>query len=155
MTVLFLDVDGVLNAVTPASQPPVGWPDFAHHPNVNGYPLWLSRQMMARLLEFDVEIVWCTTWEHDAPRMIAPLVQAPDFRVLSLGLDSKATVVTRELRARPQPWIWIDDDAIASGPTNAILHLGLPGHVVRPSFDVGLTEAEIDGIAEFLDGLRG
>ena len=150
MSIVFLDVDGVLIAVTGARQPPPGWPDFTHHPEVNGYPLWLSRQMMARLLRLDAEIVWCTTWEHDAPRHIAPLVGAPDLRVLDLSPRWKPAAIAEELRRRPQPWVWIDDDAIAFGPTNDILHLGLPGHVTRPDLASGLTPAELDGIEAFL-----
>ncbi|MBB5938523.1 HAD domain-containing protein [Streptomyces zagrosensis] len=82
---LFLDIDGVLNPVLPAA-------GFTAH-EVLDFTVLLSDQHAdwLRQLSQTYDLIWATTWEHDANRHIAPL----------LGMD--ALPVVEFTHYRPQP----------------------------------------------------
>jgi hypothetical protein len=93
---LLVDVDGVLNVLS-LRQPGKG---FRRHV-VHGFPLWLTLQHGQWLTELGVafEVVWATTWEHDANTHIAPRI----------GLAQVLPVIEfrhGRMRSRPAEGIW-------------------------------------------------
>ncbi len=114
---LFLDVDGVLNAFAFDSRL-ASFDDFEEHEVMldegNGFrmilDLCLSRSMGERIGALSAEIVWATTWEHNADSIVAPLCGLPrSLRVLTRPrsttrmdgawkFDEVRRVVTDEMR---------------------------------------------------------
>lgn len=119
-----LDVDGPLNpyAAKPTRRPegytthrlrPQGW-EHAQHP----LRVWLSPEHGPMLLawaeEFDVELVWATTWMADANTMIGPVIGLPELPWVDYvshpgtikGWKYPATLAYADGR----PLVWFDDD---------------------------------------------
>lgn len=155
MTILFLDVDGVLNRYGFRKADPSGWGDFIDHPNVNGYTLNLSKDMGEALNGLDVEIVWCTTWENEADTFVADLVGLPrGLRVMKLGRDWKLGAVIEEINDNPQDFIWIDDTDIDRFFTDAhdcAKENGVRCLLIEPDPRIGITRDDIESIRNFLD----
>lgn len=120
---VYVDVDGVLNAVT-SSPPAWGW--GAHSDAVvNGFPIRWSPELVEVLNEVTaapgVEAYWLTTWEHDAPKMLAPAIglKGEDWPVVgtehhySLELQNgwwKLVALRDHLGDFDGPVLWLDDD---------------------------------------------
>jgi hypothetical protein len=121
---LLLDVDGPLNpdGVKKNQRPhgyethrlrPAGW-EHEKHP----LRVWLCPEhgpMLRRFAEQqDLEMVWATTWEHDANRMISPRIGLPELPVIEFGHAPqnlpgwKYTAVLEYAQERPLAWL---DDA--------------------------------------------
>lgn len=141
---LLIDVDGVLN--------PFGWgvkPDgFSRHQLMGYDEVWLSRRhgLWLNQLATWFDLVWATTWEHDAPRLIAPILELPtDLPVIerSQGVaDETWKLHDVERFVGNRPLAWIDDnlwgDAFAwADQRNA------PTLLIRTSSSVGLTEQDL------------
>ena len=77
---LLLDVDGVLNPLSVAK--PSGFTRY----KLLGYEVWLSTQHgeWLRTLAKWFDLVWATTWEYQAPRLIAPRVGLPQMPVIEV-----------------------------------------------------------------------
>lgn len=114
---LVLDVDGVLALSSATATPP-----FTHHtlPASDGltHDLWL-RTDHGRWLICDLgehfNLVWATGWEHDAPRLLSPLLDIPRMPVIKFAqrpshgtrlykLPDVSAYIGRS------PAAWIDDD---------------------------------------------
>jgi hypothetical protein len=115
---LFLDVDGVINAVCRGNNPRDCWPDY-QTTVVEGFRITWSSQVAKRLARLDdhVEINWLTTWEHLAPQLLAPFMRLPNWPVAersSMSMDSfpwwKLDVVRSYWEKDQRPFIWLDDD---------------------------------------------
>jgi hypothetical protein len=154
---LLIDVDGVLNplAVQPPGHVPPGFTAYdmdglrvllaAHH------GMWLSE------LAVDFDLVWATSWEHDADRLIAESIGLPrGLPVITFDSPpgdwtSKLPDVIRFVADRPLAWI--DDDlgpevySWAGSRTVSTL-------LIQPDHRVGLTSAHIDRLRAFALGLR-
>lgn len=115
---LYLDIDGVLNPVRPAAAFTVH--DVLDHTVLLGeeYPAWL------RELADTYALVWASTWEHDANRHIAPLLDLaplpvvefsgyrprPDDPALpSFELSSGRKWAPILRHAAGRPFAWLDD----------------------------------------------
>ncbi|MER7063978.1 HAD domain-containing protein [Streptomyces albidoflavus] len=111
---ILLDVDGVLNAFR---RPGPEWQRFRRM----GFHLWLNPAHGPSLLklaaELDCELVWATTWEHNANTEIAPLVGLPELPVIEVGRPRqlpdanvlwKTPAVADYVNGRP--FLWFDDD---------------------------------------------
>ena len=73
---LFLDVDGVLNPVLPS-------PDFTVYDILDATVLLSARHGgWLRELAYTYDLVWATTWEHEANRHIAPRLGLPELPVV-------------------------------------------------------------------------
>jgi len=102
-TRIYLDVDGVLNAIPAASDivTRTGWPRF-ERVQVNGYWITFAPELLRALEaihdwthwsldgdeeEDSVEIVWLTTWREKATADLAPAIDfnAKHWRVVSDG----------------------------------------------------------------------
>lgn len=163
--VIYLDVDGVLNALHWRNEPPPDtWDDFEYHPNVNPDPeyyvnnecfnLWLSKKMVAAIVALDADVKWLTTWRECAPKTIAPLVDAPEWPYLE-WYRSKAQALLADQENEPRPFIWIDDDVAEE----RYLPLLSPEWeekflLIRPDGRTGLLPEEVEQIAEWIEGLK-
>lgn len=117
--VLFLDVDGVLNALrqTPwakATRTRVH-PDGSHF----GYQINTSVLLGERLQQLEVDIHWLTTWRDEANTLIAPLAGLPDdlpvvqwgSKIGDASIIGKTNAVSQWAEANPgHPYIWVDDE---------------------------------------------
>jgi hypothetical protein len=154
--VLFLDVDGVLNAFLCSP-----WADAcATEVELDGscYQIRTSRLLGEALLDLDADIHWLTTWKHDANELISPLVGFPeDLPVVEWtygandwrSLDGKGWAVRQWVAEHPgHPYIWVDDEHLEvekrtfTGPDHA-LHVG-------PDPRRGLTTADLREIERAL-----
>jgi hypothetical protein len=117
---LLLDVDGPLNpyAAKPHRRPegfttrrlrPTGWTDR------KPLRVWLHPDHGRLLLDFTervgMELVWCTTWEHDANTMIGPVIGLPELPVIEFKFTAtewKFNAVAAYAAGRPLAWL--DDD---------------------------------------------
>ncbi len=129
---LYLDVDGPLNpfGAKPEKRPagyethrlmPAEW--LARHPNtpperVTPLRVWLNTEHGPRLLALAgvFELVWATTWEHEANAMIGPLIGLPELPVVEWDDRPRLNVSgtywkTPQLidHAAGRPFAWVDD----------------------------------------------
>uniref|UniRef100_UPI000373D8D6 hypothetical protein n=1 Tax=Nocardiopsis salina TaxID=245836 RepID=UPI000373D8D6 len=119
---LFLDVDGPLNpfhaslaalqeGYTAHSLRPRGWA-----PPLSALRVLLNPDHGAQLLGLPYELVWATTWEHEANSMIGPRVGLPELPVVELparesapaGIFFKTPALVEYAAGRP--FVWVDDE---------------------------------------------
>jgi hypothetical protein len=156
---LLLDVDGVLNPYAAAERPP-GYDEHRYQPGLlwgpRGLRVWLHRGHGPMLVEFaeehGLELVWATTWEHQANEWIAPRIGLrEELPVIEFG---QGVVVKRpavQRWAEDRPFAWIDDSftvhdlrwADERGAT-----LLVP---IRP--EVGLRDSDLPQVAEWVAAL--
>ena len=168
---LFLDVDGVLNAF--AYDPGyVGFDDFdVHEVGVEQddggrrtFEMVLSGAMGRRLAALRAEIIWTTTWEHHADRLIAPLCGLPSgLRVLARppGVHRgwgqwKFDELRRAVGEEPRPFVWIDDDidrfeSGALGARQWADGLNVPSLLIAPDPRSGLHPGALEAIEAFVE----
>ncbi len=109
--VLLVDVDGVLNPWE-AESTPDGYAEFGFFP---GERVLLSRahgRLLAELAH-DYELVWATAWEHNANRLICPVLELPELPVIEFPLSGR-DLFFRKLPSvieavGDRPCAWIDD----------------------------------------------
>jgi hypothetical protein len=145
---LLIDVDGVLNPVG-TSRAPDG---FARH-ELLGYDVWLSPRHGLWLNELATwfDLVWATTWEHDAPRLIAPILKLPsDLPVIEFRQSEGETWKLRDVArfAGKRPLAWIDDDLFGDAFVWAEQRKA-PTLLIRILARVGLTEQEVWRLQSF------
>ncbi len=171
--VLFLDVDGVLNAF-PRGTPPAGFIKGNATPfDTTGvystpqyFQITYNPEIIARLLELhtseQLTIIWATTWGRAANWSLSELLDLPGFDVLadpeeqpyrSMGWHEwwKAYAVRQFMHENPScKIIWIDDDINAQ--RNNIHDILLQDNVlaISPPEHRGLSHAHIDLIEAFL-----
>lgn len=156
---LFLDVDGVLNACPPIKGVPVV--------QKNGYPICIppgTKERIARLLKA-FEPVWGTTWKAEAH---------PHFgRDLELGeepwdhIDSKLwgcwklpaiiEYATQRRMSGPtvhRPWVWIDDDGRWEMEEIGLWHDKVKTLVISPQTSIGLTDDHVEEALAFAAKLK-
>lgn len=152
--VMFLDVDGVLNAFRKSPWAEVTktrvYPEGYEH----GFLIQTSPLLGQRLLELEADIHWLTTWKDEANVHISPLVGFPDDlpvveweRRFSEGwsITGKGRAVRTWQEENPDhPFIWIDDEH-ASGVTDHGHYL-----IVGPEPGTGLTPEEITTIEDWI-----
>lgn len=108
---LLIDVDGVLNPLNPGKETK-GWKQH----RLMGYNVFLNPlhgEWLNGLADFGFELVWGTTWEDDANRLIGPILGLPKLRVCKFPLASEgATWKMRGVKAfvKDRPFVWLDDD---------------------------------------------
>ena len=93
LPILFLDVDGPLNpfAAKPTRRPsgyvthrlmPAGWTGTTRGRRPKPLRVWLNPDHGPALTGLPVELVWATTWEHEANRLIGPRIGLPSLPVV-------------------------------------------------------------------------
>lgn len=145
---LLIDVDGVLNPFG-TSRAPDG---FARH-ELLGYDVWLSPRhgLWLNALATWFDLVWATTWEHDAPRLIAPILKLPsDIPVIEFRQSEGETWKLGDVAhfAGSKPLAWIDDDLFGDAFAWADQR-SAPTLLIRTSSSVGLTEQEVWRLESF------
>lgn len=172
--ILFLDVDGPLNpyAEKPWRRPdgytthrlrPAGW-EWKKKP----LRVWLNPSHGPLLLDFasrhDLELVWATTWEHDANKYIAPVLGLPELSVVEFsshkgtGYGWKFPAV-RDFAAG-RSLAWLDDDFSKSYVVNALSSFRLdrgdsPTFLKSINPRVGLLEKDLEEVGVWLDSVVG
>jgi hypothetical protein len=110
--VLLVDVDGVLNPWSAVSCP-AGYQEYAFYP---GERVLLSPghgALLTRLAQ-SFELVWATAWQHDANRLICPVLGIAELPVIEFPLAGR-DLIFRKLPAviaavGDRPCAWIDDE---------------------------------------------
>lgn len=117
---IYLDVDGPLNPYGGTNKPRLraGYRKYRISPDSwddsRPLPVWLRREHGAELLALaeaiDFELVWATTWEHEANVWIAGKIGLPKLPVVQFkgSITWKFTDVLKD--AGDLPLIWFDDD---------------------------------------------
>jgi hypothetical protein len=152
---VLLDVDGPLNPfAAKADAKPAGFRE--HGFRLSGWrkPLrmWLNPDHGPALLAAagPAELVWATTWEHQANTMIGPAIGLPPLPVIEFrGAAWKYEAVARF--AGERPLVWLDDDFDTAG--SAAFRAGrgtVPTELVRVDPKVGITGAELTAVRMFV-----
>jgi hypothetical protein len=164
--VLYLDVDGVLNPFR-SNGPHKHWPDYKKHtvtlPDGRSFRMWFSRSL-GRMLgdtaaQYNIEIVWATSWAAYVDDLVVPLANLPaGLRILDypdsaeVDLDNTGKVAEVAADAGSRPVIWVDDylgradRAWASARPHPTL-------LIRPSASIGLRYADLSEIETFAKSL--
>jgi hypothetical protein len=171
---LYLDVDGVLNAPDCATV----WPgvakkftasqridDYVLHFGINYSPALIAA-LDALVTEFEVELVWATTWNED---LLVLRTLVPEFGALNDGrvlpffpgrggaseLTWKHDGILADQRDDPAPFVWADDVEVREhGRLVGILTDITPSLLLDVNARTGLTPADLDAMHSFLEGLR-
>lgn len=149
---LLIDVDGVLNPLMVADGfeihelVPMGWDG----PPLNVQLSPRHGDWIAQLTDI-FDLVWATTWEHSANKLIAPIVGLPaDLPVIPFaeprlrhewGISFKSPAVAKYVGSHPFVWL---DDSITEADTSwfsRVKGIG-PFHLQAIDPMVGLTEAD-------------
>lgn len=149
---LFLDIDGVLNPLSPDPE------QFTQHP-VDAFTVNISAEHGTWLKELAdrFELVWATTWEHHANEHIGPLLGLPElpvvefstyrrqpgdprFRIIQLLDARKWAPILRHADGRP--FAWIDDVIPMRIKRQALPYRGIKLIHVNPHD--GLTRHHVD-----------
>jgi hypothetical protein len=152
---LLIDVDGVLNplAIKP-NHVPAGF--LAH--DLEGLRILLAREHGVWLsgLAAYFDLVWATSWEHDADRLIAERVGLPrGMPVITFesqtGWTTKLPDVIRFVGDRPVAWV---DDALGPDEHAWATSRIVPTLLVQTDHRVGLTPTHVDRLRSFALELR-
>jgi hypothetical protein len=163
--ILFLDVDGVLNPF--AGKPerrPDGYETHRITPAGWGAPLrvWLNPSHGPMLLDLaeraGIELVWATTWEHQANEQIGPRIGLPELPVVEFGsaLSSGAwkwAAVAEYADGRPLAWF---DDDFQAQPARLGFDLArrnMPTRLCRIDPAVGLVQSDLDAVEKWANDL--
>ena len=152
---LLVDVDGVLAPIVFESAPP----GFALHTvraaNGREYDVWLNpiHGAWLRTLAGSFAPVWATGWEHEAPRLLGPLLGLPEMPVIEftqppvLGVPIwKLPDIISFVGDRPAAWIDDDIDAVVAQWAR---DRPAPTLLIRPDREIGLTEDHVRQLSEF------
>jgi len=145
---LLLDVDGVLVPYA-AAEPPA---DFLTY-TLLGEPAWLAPrhgEWLRPLCEL-FQLVWATGWEHDANRLIAPILGLPTLPVIVFPRDATgrfAKLPTIAQVVGDQPLAWVDDELTPSAHKWAAGRRA-PTLLLHADPTVGLTQEIVMTIATF------
>lgn len=146
---LFLDIDGVL--ISFGGSPPPAAPAHSAQPTdlepgTNPLLARLNPQHGQRLLALPCDLVWTTSWDHEANQVVAPRIGLPELPTVDwteLPEDEPGDRVhwkTRDLVAWAvgRPFVWSMTRSL--GP--ALLHRVTPA--------IGITAADFDAIGQWL-----
>ncbi|MFG2822082.1 HAD domain-containing protein [Kitasatospora sp. NPDC048365] len=138
---LLIDVDGPLNPfaakrtrrpagyTTYRMSPPTWVADMRYWMSANGMPhkqvkplrVWLNPDHGRALRELPFDLVWATTWQHEANEFIGPVLGLPELPVIGWpeprpepdgGVFWKTPAITDWVAGRP--FAWVDDQITAA-----------------------------------------
>jgi hypothetical protein len=145
---LLLDVDGVFIPYA-AVEPPAGFRRY----RLLDEPVWLAQHHgdWLRPLGHRFQLVWATGWEHDANRLIAPILGLPALPVIEFPRDASgrfAKLPTLVQAVGDQPLAWIDDELTQTARDWAARRLS-PTLLLDADPTIGLTEEQVAALAAF------
>ncbi|WP_326550504.1 HAD domain-containing protein [Micromonospora sp. NBC_01813] len=108
---LFLDVDGVLNPFDDTICP-CGFTEHDLFPGEELVRINPTHGMWITELSAVFDLIWATSWNDDANRLLAPLLRIPVLPVLTMPpppFDPSAKVPLIAAHAQRRPTAWIDD----------------------------------------------
>ena len=168
MVNVYLDVDGVINAVS--NKPPrvnTQWKGEWSKEPINGYSILWSHELVDAINQLaardDVTIKWLTTWQEDAPQIFAPQtgINGEEWEVLYGNINDhwfttgrwwKLQAIQEDLDKDPSDKVvWIDDDLGYDRSAQEWLLNHPEIHVVSPVTAHGVTKKQFDGIMEFIN----
>ncbi|MCX4090931.1 HAD domain-containing protein [Nocardia sp. alder85J] len=153
---ILLDVDGVLNPLHTGKPSPTHISHLLRPKIFPGLPaavvhVWLDpdhgRQLRELAEATGAELVWATAWEHEAARLVAPILGLPSMAAITFGVHGthrqdghhgKTVAVTRW--AGDRPICWFDDDFVAADHDWAARRTadGAPTLLIPVEPDIGL-----------------
>lgn len=164
--ILALDVDGPYNPYGGSNSireragyrryfmAPAGWAD------ARALRVWLKHshgeETLKLAAEADLDLVWATTWEDEANRLIGPKIGLPELPVIKFrgSLEWKFPDVLKYAEGRPLAW-FDDDFQLFPEARDAFLKArgDLPTllHTVSPRF--GLTTEDFAAVKEWATNL--
>ncbi len=182
--VLLLDVDGVINAVSPWPSRDE-WPQELWQQSVvedlagQRWPILSASPVVAYLRALDeagaVEFRWHTTWQESARHRLAPALGLPDWPVADAPeythrLDSgygggraadgrwwKTAAAVRVVEQEHRRLVWIDDDIRYEAVHDEDVARLLRNPRVlalSPVTDTGIARADVHAINDFLQSLQ-
>jgi hypothetical protein len=153
---VLVDVDGVLSPFA-AKVKPDGFVE--HKFRLAGWSrrrplrMWLNPGHGQALLAAagDAELVWATSWEHQANTMMGPAIGLPVLPVIEFhGDGSKFAAVARY--AGDRPLVWLDDDFdLDTRARDAFLaeRDGIATELVRVDPHMGIAGPELAAVRAF------
>lgn len=160
---LLVDVDGPLNPWAAKAQRrpdgyqthrmrPTGWQE---HERRRPLRVWLNPAHGPALRALPFDLVWCTTWAHEANEWISPHIGLPDLPVIDwpdgaqrARADGTLWKTEHAVRyAAGRPFAWVDDDLGDADREYVAAHHDGPAllHWVSPR--AGLLPADFDALA--------
>ena len=145
---LLIDIDGVLNPLNGGTKP-AGFKRY----ELAGYDVWLNQRHgdWLKALGAWFDLVWATTWEHEA-RLIATVLSLPlDMPVIEFDRDSEDnTWKLSDVRSfvGKRPLAWIDDDLWEDAFEWADKRSS-PTLLIRVAPHRGLTQAHVERLEDF------
>jgi hypothetical protein len=115
---LLIDVDGVVCPFGAATTD-MELAGFSRE-LLDGYPVWLSDALGARLhrLAHSFQLVWCTAWQIQAARVIAPRLGLPAMPVILFDEQEEGDGHWKWAAIRTfvgtHPFAWLDDELRAA-----------------------------------------
>lgn len=169
MKTIYIDVDGVINAVSgKAPKQNTGWLGEWKQESIAGYPILWSTELIDRLNALDaredVEFIWLTTWRSLAPQVLSEAiglngqdwdyVDAPDEDLENLNHWWKLAAIRRKRKLRHvdvSKSVWIDDDIYYESAASAWVRDEWPNLLaISPNSYHGITRKQMESIEEFL-----
>jgi hypothetical protein len=149
---LLLDFDGPLNPHRAAEVPP----GYERHEIVEGDRTWVVLLNPQHGVELNAladrfDLVWATSWEHGANRLLAPLLGLPELPVIvwpdrtPVRRGSWKTPYIGEW-VRNRPFVWVDDEV---GPDDQAFFTEGRQLTHRVDPRTGLTDADFAVIREW------
>ncbi|WP_433161390.1 HAD domain-containing protein [Kribbella sp. CA-247076] len=154
---LLLDFDGPLNPHRAQGIPP----GYERHEIVEGDKSWVVLLNPWHGVELNAladvfDLVWATSWEHGANRLLGPRLGLPALEVIVWPSRRRAergswkTAYVAEW-AGERPFVWVDDEV---GPQDQA-YLGRRQVVHTVDAEVGLTAADFAAIREYGNSFAG
>jgi hypothetical protein len=154
---LLLDVDGVLAVVDGSRRR-----GLRRHVVVDiiggTHTIWLNPKHPAWLADLGrvFDVVWATGWEHEAPRLLSPLLAMPALPVIEFRLSpafglriDKLPDVVDFVGDRATAWI---DDQLGEEEFAWARGRRSPTLLIDPVPTEGMTEAHVSTLLEFAAG---
>jgi hypothetical protein len=173
---LLLDVDGPLNphAANRTRRPPgyttyrrtkTGWHTGREARRYKGLRVWLhpdhGDQLLTLAAETSLELVWATTWQHEANDRIAPAIGLPSLPVIEFpghdpthGWNEAWKWPAVASYAEGRPLAWLDDEHDHAGASEfARQRDGTPTLLVHVDPKQGLGSAHLAEVRRWAGSL--
>lgn len=116
MSIIFVDVDGVLRPFT--NQPGYQRFDFTHEGEQHSIQLNPVHGFWLKILaeQTGARLVWGSMWEHNAAKYIAPLVGLPDMPVMKIHRYKMSSTIDQDKAfsainyAKGEFFVFLDDE---------------------------------------------